>query len=383
MTATPPSLRTQLLAELGFLVSAAILVVSLTTLLLLTLAPQTSVWGFLALWAGSAAVLVAFGAVRLRRLLLRPLDQLGAHADRLAAGDVTAAPPALETRELVELRDRFQHMTAELLAARDQVVRTEKLAAIGQLAAGVAHEIRNPLGAISNYVGVLERRAAAGGGAANAEVLAALRGEIDRIDRTVRGLLDYARPRTGEAARSAPAEVLARTVAFLEAQGAFNGVTLVTDTPGPAPEVAVPSHALEQVLVNLLLNARDAAPGGRVVAGLRAVRWGEGDAAVPRAGEAPPPPARTPGARPRRRELPSGTAGTLLFVADDGPGVPEGDRERVFEPFVTTKPAGQGSGLGLAIVARTVLDGGGVVWVDRAREGGAVFKVFLPAAGTA
>jgi signal transduction histidine kinase len=70
----------------------------------------------------------------------------------------------------------------------------------------------------------------------------------------------------------------------------------------------------------------------------------------------------------------------LLYVADDGPGVPEADRERVFDPFYTTKDPGEGTGLGLAIVARTVHDAGGTVWVDRAREGGAVFKVFLPLA---
>jgi C4-dicarboxylate-specific signal transduction histidine kinase len=73
--------------------------------------------------------------------------------------------------------------------------------------------------------------------------------------------------------------------------------------------------------------------------------------------------------------------GALLYVADDGPGVPEADRERIFDPFFTTKPPGEGTGLGLAIVARTVYDAGGVVWVDRAREGGAVFKIFLPLAG--
>jgi signal transduction histidine kinase len=71
----------------------------------------------------------------------------------------------------------------------------------------------------------------------------------------------------------------------------------------------------------------------------------------------------------------------MLFVADNGPGVAEADRERIFDPFYTTKEPGQGTGLGLAIVARTVHESGGVVWVDRAREGGAVFKVFLPLAG--
>jgi signal transduction histidine kinase len=84
---------------------------------------------------------------------------------------------------------------------------------------------------------------------------------------------------------------------------------------------------------------------------------------------------------PRRPDLAPGTPGALLYVADDGPGIPEADRERIFDPFFTTKPPGEGTGLGLAIVARTVYDAGGVVWVERAREGGAVFKVFLPLAG--
>ncbi len=80
-------------------------------------------------------------------------------------------------------------------------------------------------------------------------------------------------------------------------------------------------------------------------------------------------------------DVKAGTPGVLLFVADDGPGVPDAERERVFDPFFTTKAPGSGTGLGLAIVARTVHDLGGTVWVDRAREGGAVFKVFLPLAG--
>jgi signal transduction histidine kinase len=93
-----------------------------------------------------------------------------------------------------------------------------------------------------------------------------------------------------------------------------------------------------------------------------------------------PPPGREFVARPRRPDVPPGTLGVFLLVADTGPGIPFADRERVFDPFFTTKDPGQGTGLGLAIVARTVHEHGGIVWVDCAREGGAAFKVFLPAA---
>jgi two-component system NtrC family sensor kinase len=139
--------------------------------------------------------------------------------------------------------------------------------------------------------------------------------------------------------------------------------------------------------VNLLLNARDAsAPGGRIWVGAVPKTFVPRNVPEHRSadanGEGPHPhrPAALSTRRPWRPDLPAGTVGGLLYVADEGPGVPEGERERIFDPFYTTKDPGRGTGLGLAIVARTVHDAGGVVWVDRAREGGAVFKVFLPQA---
>jgi signal transduction histidine kinase len=134
------------------------------------------------------------------------------------------------------------------------------------------------------------------------------------------------------------------------------------------------------VVINLVMNASQAAPGGRLVVGTERRCLERRHGSTPRAAEAAAPERRW-SPRPVRQELAPGTAGALLYVADDGPGVPEGDRERVFDPFFTTKDPGGGTGLGLAIVARTVHESGGVVWVDRAREGGAVFKVFLPLVG--
>jgi two-component system, NtrC family, sensor kinase len=84
--------------------------------------------------------------------------------------------------------------------------------------------------------------------------------------------------------------------------------------------------------------------------------------------------------RPARADFSAGQPGALVFVADSGPGVAPDDRDKIFDPFYTTKPPGRGTGLGLAIVARAVHDMGGVVWVDTAREGGAAFKMFFPEA---
>ena len=147
------------------------------------------------------------------------------------------------------------------------------------------------------------------------------------------------------------------------------------------PRVRARAHMLEQALVNLVLNAVDAAPGAAVVVGTRRWAYDPGRAAPRRASD--PGLAsfgRRPARRPARVEFSAGAPGALVFVADGGPGVPPQDREKIFEPFFTTKDPGRGTGLGLAIVARAVHDMGGVVWVDTAREGGAAFKMFFPEA---
>jgi len=133
--------------------------------------------------------------------------------------------------------------------------------------------------------------------------------------------------------------------------------------------------------VNLLLNALDASPDGpvriTVVGSTHVPGPVSGTRRADGGGDVPP---RRPSRVPHRPDLAAGTAGVLIVVTDAGPGVPAADRERVFDPFVTTKPPGAGTGLGLAIVQRIVYESGGLVWVDDARGGGAAFKVFLPAA---
>ncbi len=373
------SLRTELLFNLAFLTSAAVVLASLTTLLVASLDPDAAVWTLWILWAASTVLFVLFGRHLVRRVVLTPLSELSAEADRLASGDVSTPPRSFETLELAHLADRFHSMAEQLLDVQSQAVRAEKLAGVGRLAAGVAHEIRNPLGAFGTYVEVLRQRGA------DAALVDGMRREVARMDRIVEGLLDYARPGTpsGSAALS---DIARDVVGFLGDQGALKAHEIVLELSDSLHPVRGDRKALEQVLVNLILNARDASPvGGRIWVGAVPKTF------VPRnvpehraadgngAGGAPNRPG-TAGRRPWRPDLPAGTAGGLLYVADEGPGVPEDERERIFDPFYTTKDPGKGTGLGLAIVARTVHDAGGVVWVDRAREGGAVFKVFLPQA---
>jgi two-component system NtrC family sensor kinase len=382
MSQPRPSLRLQLLFQLVFLASAAVVLVGLISVLLAggdiaeLLVPLAGVW------AGSTAVFVLFGAHLMHRYVLDPIARLSEEADDLAGGIALGGRPEYESRELAHLAARYRAMAEDLLDAQSHVVRVEKLAGIGRLAAGVAHEVRNPLGAIGTYVEVLRNRGA------EPEVLDEMRGSVDRIERIVASLLDYSRP--GAATGTADAGAALRTAAdFLEAQGALRGHGLTVEIDSGLPPVRGDGHAIEQVAVNLLLNACDAGAETRIWAGVRAHRLEARHREAARAGEATsgnggdPASSRDFVPRPRRADLPAGTRGALLFVADDGPGVASADRERVFDPFFTTKEPGKGTGLGLAIVARTVHAAGGIVWVDRAREGGAAFKVFLPATDSA
>ena len=145
----------------------------------------------LAYGAGSLAVFLAFGAWLLKRMVLAPLDELSRTADALAEGSGPVPEQSFEGREFKALEERFRAMAQRLLDAQGQVVRAEKLAAIGRLSAGLAHEIRNPLGALNTYVEVLKQRGV------DAEVVDAMQQEVARMDHIVAGLLDYARTRGG------------------------------------------------------------------------------------------------------------------------------------------------------------------------------------------
>jgi len=373
-----PALRTELLFYLSFLAAAALLVGVATTVVAGTIAPGEEFWMVMALVALEVGVFVVFGRHLVTRLVLRPLGQLTATADAVAAGDLDARAPDAETRDFATLAARLNRMTDHLLDARSQLVRSEKLASVGRLAAGIAHEVGNPLGAVGTYVEVLRRRGA------DPEVVAGLNRELDRIDHIVRSLLDYARPEEEPLDVVQPDEIVRGAFALLAAQGALKAVRASLDVAEGVPRVRARAYLLEQAIVNLVLNAVDAAPGAPVVVGARRWAYEPGRAVPRRATDAAPAFfSRELARRPAPAEFAAGALGALVFVADGGPGVAREDREKVFEPFYTTKPPGRGTGLGLAIVARAVHEMGGVVWIDTAREGGAAFKLLLPATGEA
>jgi two-component system NtrC family sensor kinase len=374
------SLRTELLLNISVLVAAAItLAVAIVVLLYGALDDDTAPIYISILVAADVVVLVTFVAFTVERVVLRPLRQAMSTAEAIAAGDLQRRLPGGESLEIDSLANAVNRMTDRLLEERAHLVRAEKLASVGRLAAGVAHEVGNPLAAINGYVHVLAR--AAPPGDASRAAIDGLERESARIDRIVRGLLDYARP--GQRA-TGPVDVnhVARSVVeLLRVQGALRRIDVDLRPASAAVAVRGDRHQLEQALVNLMLNAVDAigesgqlsivvrrAPRDELLAGTRRASDPSGSAASPPNGRAA-----------RWLQASSARDVVAITVADSGPGVPPEDEERVFDPFYTTKDPGKGTGLGLAIVARAVEDAGGTIWVSRSREGGAAFRILFPA----
>jgi len=376
MSRPKPALRVELLFYLTFLAAFAILVGVATSQLALAIAPERGVILVVVFVAAEVGIFVLYGRSLVTRLVLRPLTRVMETADAVADGDLAARAPDADTRDFATLAERLNRMTDRLLDAQSQLVRSEKLASIGRLAAGVAHEVGNPLGAAGTYLEVLRRRGV------DQEVTEGIARELERLDRIVRSLLDYARPQEDPLVPIDPDRIVRGAFELLRAQGAFRTVRAETDLGLQVPEIMGRAHVLEQTLVNLLLNAVDATPpGGSIIIGARRWAYEPGVAETRRASD--PRHSMFPRVaerRPSRIEFAAGQPGSLLFVADSGPGVVPEDRDKIFEPFYTTKEPGRGTGLGLAIVARSVHEMGGVVWVDVAREGGAAFKLFFPIA---
>ncbi len=379
-TDSRPSLRTELLFNLAALAAGALVLAVVSA----ALAPLLGhgLLGFsllIALIGLDLVIFVAFGRYLVSRLVTGPMDALVDATEAVAAGELSRRAPPGGTRELERLAASVNRMTERLLDTQGALVQTAKLASVGRLAAGVAHEVGNPLAAIDNYVELLRRRGV------EPELIAAIGRETVRIDAIVRSLLDYARPRGVEREPLELGAVATGAVDLLRTQGVLRDAVVDVSVAAPLPRVLADRGALEQVFVNLLLNAVDAAgPGGHITVAASAARLREESEPPRRAADPEGWSSAELRVNPRAvRRLDGGAAGgtpaVQVVVADDGPGVPPDLVERVFDPFFTTKPPGRGTGLGLAIVQRVVLDHGGRVDVGVAREGGAAFTVTLPA----
>jgi signal transduction histidine kinase len=313
--------------------------------------------GVMVLTVVVAALALALALAYVLRSIVRPLRVLTRGAERFGHGDLTHRIPVTSRDEVGELARAFNAMADRIAEARTDLearvdartrefLRAARLADLGVLAAGVAHEVNNPLASIASCAEGLERRVRSGhiDEPEQLEYLRTIAAEAYRAREITGQLLSLAAQERDEAAPVDVALVLRQVQVavrhLLEKRGlelevaAPDGLTF----PGQGSE-------LMQILMNLVLNARDASPaGGRITVDARR----EDDEVV-------------------------------LEVADRGEGVPEEDVERIFDPFFTTKRPGNGTGLGLSVVAALVEARGGHIAVDARPGGGARFRVRFPA----
>ena len=380
-----PLLRNELLITFALLATAALVMAVAAAVLVFAEDTETSGAHLTLLIALDACVFVLFGAWQIRRLVTRPLEDAIAAAEAIAGGDLSRRVPRGTTREFGALADSVNRMTDHLLEAQAQHLRIEKLASVGRLAAGVAHEIGNPLGAINGYAHILRVRAGADAGML--EAIDGLERESIRIDRIVRSLLDYARPRRMTPTPIDVNDTVRGAVGLLRDQGVLRRVEMRLALDAELPRLFGERHELEQVFVNLLLNAVDAMADGAGTVAIRTRRVTADALRGPSPRRAGDPASvaldRAPSGRitawlDRTREADDFVQ---VVVADSGSGVKPEDAERIFDPFFTTKEPGKGTGLGLAIVSRIVDGLRGTVWVQPSREGGAAFVLLFASSG--
>ena len=252
--------------------------------------------------------------------------------------------------DLAQLDSRFEHVlqrvrdvVARMQEQQQEVLRAEQLAAVGQLAASIAHEVRNPLTSIKLLVSAALRARPAQ--TLTPEDLHVIHDEVSRLERKVQTLLDFARPPETVRRPCDLRQIVQRSLDLVQARVRQQGVQTEVDAPESPVQVDGDADQLTSVLVNLLLNALDVMPhGGRLSVALRG--------------------------------SPDATGFCQLSVLDTGPGIAASVAGRLFTPFASTKPTG--TGLGLSICRRVVQDHGGRVSGENRLEGGACFTITLP-----
>lgn len=301
--------------------------------------------------------------------ITHPLQKMVVATHKIAKGDLTHKLEVKSTDEIGCLADSFNQMTADLKAANEKLIewgktlekkveertkeltkmqahllQSEKLASLGKLAAGIAHEINNPLGGILIYSHLLLEDI--NKNSPNYENLKKIVKETSRCKDIVKGLLEFARPKDSEMLLTDINEIVDRSFSIMEGQALFQNIKIKKSYSSEVPKIIVDSAQLQQVFTNIILNAAEAMEGNGTLT------------------------------------LSTSLDGKGKFIniqfTDTGHGIKEEDRKRLFEPFFTTKEVGKGTGLGLAISYSIIQKHQGTIDVASQMGKGSTFTVKLP-----
>jgi two-component system NtrC family sensor kinase len=323
-----------------------------------------------------ASLCVAF---LVHRFVYVPLRDLETGAKKLASGNLDEPIPVRSADEFGQLAGSFNSMTAalresrtelreaartleqkveertdQLRAAEAESLQREKLAAVGLLAAGIAHELNNPLTGVLTFSHLMREKLPEG--SPDAEDMDLVIRETKRCASIIRRLLDFARQKAPEKKFADLNKVIEDTARFIERPAHLHDTAFGMDLAPDLPKVWIDENQVKQVIMNILVNAQHATEaGGRITVSSRVC---------------PEPLAPEPGATP----VPM----VEVAIADTGCGIPEKDLQRIFDPFFTSKEVGKGTGLGLSVSHGIVKAHGGLIKVESTVGKGSTFRVYLP-----
>jgi hypothetical protein len=358
-----------------------------------------------------AIVLIIFGSFLLSRVLVKPIKDLVRLTQNISEGDFSQTIEVTSKNEIGQLIGSFNRMierlkenqeslenyleslestNKKLKQAQEELIRTEKLASIGRFAAGVAHEVGNPLGAILGYTSILQKEGI--DLEESKDYLKRVEKEIERINRIVRELLDFARPSKFEIKDVEINKVIESTLSLLSYQKDFKNIATKLDLQSDLPVIKGDESQLSQVLINIILNAVDAMPnGGRLMIETRAHIIKNMDAdrlqrVYLRRRKSDPMESdyshmrKTDPLAALFKKFSEGDRLVKIRISDTGVGIKKEELENIFDPFFTTKAPDKGTGLGLSISLRIVDSLGGEIKVESEVGKGSTFEVYFPVA---
>ena len=317
--------------------------------------------------------------ILVHRLVYVPLRDIETGAKKLAAGNLDEPIPVRSVDEFGQLAGSFNAMTAalrdtqnklresartleekvdertrQLRVAEAESLQREKLAAVGLLASGIAHELNNPLTGVLTFSHLIRDKLPPG--SPDAEDMDLVIQETKRCASIIRRLLDFARQKPPEKKFTDLSKVVEETARFIERPAHLKNTEIVLDLASDLPRLWVDENQVKQVIMNMLVNAQQAIEGsGTVIVQTRVAA----EPVAPEPGSAPVPMVE-------------------IAIIDSGCGIPQKDLQRIFDPFFTSKEVGKGTGLGLSVSHGIVKAHGGTIKVESAVGKGSIFRVYLP-----
>jgi two-component system NtrC family sensor kinase len=331
---------------------------------------------------GFAIIAALCVSLFVHRIVYVPLKDLETGATELSSGNMEKLIPVRSDDEFGQVAKSFNHMTGalrnsqlnledwahkleaaveektrELQIAQSEAIRGEKLASVGLLAAGIAHELNNPLTGVLTFSHLVREKMP--DGSPDAEDLDLVIKETKRCATIIRRLLDFAREKAPEKDYCDLNELITDAAKLIEQPARFDDVEVSLELDENLPIIWIDEDLVKQVIMNMLVNAQHAIEGaGKITLRTRLCRQ-------PRTGAA--------GTEP--------VSMVEISVIDTGCGIPDSDLQKIFDPFFTTKGVGKGTGLGLSVSHGAVLAHGGDIQVDSTVGKGSTFRVYLPVGG--